>query len=206
MAIGIIILFAMGFYGMICNGRWKASELGNMINPLKLMLMGILGWVGLILLLVPGNIGPALLCLAIDVLLILPKALAMGRGMGSVKDGVLFGLLVFEVCLGKILRGVLCFTLIGIPICRMVEAMAVNPYEFLMEWMAQNERNSADEARRRQQRARMESFSTPRREEPRVERRVEVTRQNGMMTEHLKVSSDGKRFYDPEDGEWHPIR
>ena len=36
--------------------------------------------------------------------------------------------------------------------------------------------------------------------------KVEVWRENGMMKEHLKVSSDGKRYYDPEDGEWHPIK
>lgn len=36
--------------------------------------------------------------------------------------------------------------------------------------------------------------------------KVEVWRENGMMKEHLKVSSDGKRYYDPEDSEWHPIK
>ena len=35
---------------------------------------------------------------------------------------------------------------------------------------------------------------------------VEVWRENGMMKEHLKVSSDGERYYDPEDGEWHRIK
>ena len=36
--------------------------------------------------------------------------------------------------------------------------------------------------------------------------KVEVWRENGMMKEHLKVSSDGQRYYDPEDGEWHNIK
>ena len=36
--------------------------------------------------------------------------------------------------------------------------------------------------------------------------KVEGWRENGMMKEHLKVSSDGQRYYDPEDGEWHNIK
>ena len=36
--------------------------------------------------------------------------------------------------------------------------------------------------------------------------KVEVWRENGRMKEHLKVSSDGQRYYDPEDGEWHNIK
>ena len=46
-------------------------------------------------------------------------------------------------------------------------------------------------------------------EEPEEEapaKTVEVWRENGMMKEHLKVSSDGERYYDPEDGEWHKIK
>ena len=46
-------------------------------------------------------------------------------------------------------------------------------------------------------------------EEPEVEapaKKVEVWRENGYMKEHLKVSSDGERYYDPEDGEWHRIK
>lgn len=35
--------------------------------------------------------------------------------------------------------------------------------------------------------------------------RVEVTRQNGYFTEYLKVSSDGERYYDDRDGEWHRV-
>ncbi len=35
---------------------------------------------------------------------------------------------------------------------------------------------------------------------------VEVWRENGYMKEQLKVSSDGERYYDPEDGEWHKIK
>ena len=36
--------------------------------------------------------------------------------------------------------------------------------------------------------------------------KVEVWRENGMMKEHLKVSSEGQRYYDPEDGEWQNIK
>lgn len=36
--------------------------------------------------------------------------------------------------------------------------------------------------------------------------KVEVWRENGYMRENLKVSSDGERYYDPEDGEWHNIK
>ena len=34
---------------------------------------------------------------------------------------------------------------------------------------------------------------------------VEVTRRNGFFIENLKVSSDGERYYDDRDGEWHRI-
>ena len=44
----------------------------------------------------------------------------------------------------------------------------------------------------------------PHEEEP--TQKVEVWRENGYMKEHLKVSSDGQRYYDPEDGEWHNIK
>lgn len=35
---------------------------------------------------------------------------------------------------------------------------------------------------------------------------TEVWRENGYMRENLKVSSDGERYYDPDDGEWHKIK
>ena len=35
---------------------------------------------------------------------------------------------------------------------------------------------------------------------------TEVWRMNGMMRENLRVSSDGERYYDPDDGEWHRIK
>ena len=45
-------------------------------------------------------------------------------------------------------------------------------------------------------------------EEPEAEPapKVEVWKENGMMKEYMKVSSDGKRYYDPDDGEWHNIK
>lgn len=45
-------------------------------------------------------------------------------------------------------------------------------------------------------------------EEPEEEpvKKVEVWRENGYMRENLKVSSDGERYYDPDDGEWHNIK
>lgn len=41
--------------------------------------------------------------------------------------------------------------------------------------------------------------------EPEPEPEVEVWRENGLMNENLKVSRDGKRYYDPDDCEWHNI-
>lgn len=29
---------------------------------------------------------------------------------------------------------------------------------------------------------------------------------NGMMRENLRVSDDGERYYDPDDGDWHCIK
>lgn len=40
--------------------------------------------------------------------------------------------------------------------------------------------------------------------EPR-RRRVEVTRRDGFFVENLKVSSNGERYYDDRDGEWHKV-
>lgn len=42
-------------------------------------------------------------------------------------------------------------------------------------------------------------------EQPRVEKKVEVWRENGLMRENLKVNSTGDMYYDPDDGEWHKI-
>ena len=39
--------------------------------------------------------------------------------------------------------------------------------------------------------------------EPKV---TDVWREDGLMIEHLKVSRDGERYYDPDDGEWHRIK
>jgi len=41
--------------------------------------------------------------------------------------------------------------------------------------------------------------------EPRRRPRVEVTRRDGFFVENLKVSSDGERYYDDRDGEWHKV-
>ena len=43
-------------------------------------------------------------------------------------------------------------------------------------------------------------------EQPREEKKVEVWRRDGMMTENLKVNSSGDMYYDPDDGEWHKIK
>ena len=54
-----------------------------------------------------------------------------------------------------------------------------------------------------------ESYTYVPDEEPEEEyttQQVEVWRENGYMKEHLKVSSDGQRYYDPEDGKWHNIK
>lgn len=42
-------------------------------------------------------------------------------------------------------------------------------------------------------------------EAPEEEKNVEVWKENGLMKEYMKVSNDGKRYYDPDDGEWHRI-
>lgn len=69
----------------------------------------------------------------------------------------------------------------------------------LLDGIGQNERQEQIE----------EPFTyVPDEEEPEEEptKKVEVWRENGYMKEHLKVSSDGERYYDPEDGEWHNIK
>lgn len=35
---------------------------------------------------------------------------------------------------------------------------------------------------------------------------VKVWRENGLEKDYLKVSRDGERYFDPEDGEWHRIK
>lgn len=42
--------------------------------------------------------------------------------------------------------------------------------------------------------------------EPTQKKKVEVWRENGLMTENLKVNSSGDMYYDPNDGEWHKIQ
>ncbi len=52
------------------------------------------------------------------------------------------------------------------------------------------------------------SYFTEEKEEtpsPKQEQTVKVWRGEGLGKEYLKVSSDGERYYDPEDGEWHRI-
>ena len=51
-----------------------------------------------------------------------------------------------------------------------------------------------------------EPFTYEPEEEPaEPEKKVEVWRENGYMTENLKVSRDGERYYDPDAEEWRPI-
>ena len=47
---------------------------------------------------------------------------------------------------------------------------------------------------------------TPQKSEPEPKKEVKVWRENGYMKEHLKVSSDGERYFDPDDGQWHKIK
>lgn len=60
-----------------------------------------------------------------------------------------------------------------------------------------------DEAVRELRRAQMEEER--RQEEEHRASKVDVYRHNGLFLEHYKVSSDGKRYYDEEDGEWHRV-
>lgn len=41
--------------------------------------------------------------------------------------------------------------------------------------------------------------------EPEPKKHVKVWKENGFGKDYMKVSSDGERYYDPDDGEWHRI-
>lgn len=50
------------------------------------------------------------------------------------------------------------------------------------------------------------TYEEPRPEpEPEPKKHVKVWKENGFGKEYMKVSSDGERYYDPDDGEWHRI-
>lgn len=95
--------------------------------------------------------------------------------------------------------GYLIFTLIGIVLVLFVGAlflqfMGINVLGTVGNWLS-----NTLEAEEQPRQIVEEATSQP-------EKKVEVWRENGMMRENLKVSSDGERYYDPDDGEWHKIK
>lgn len=196
--------------GLTWNARWNADpDIKWTANWFKLVLIGLLGWIALGAMLAMQSIfnKVSLTCLAIAAALCALSVWRAGTvNLPTIGAKLKFGYRLFLVGTGKWARFVMMGSLIGIPAVRIAERMAVEGDMFWDNMVRQYERQAKEKANSTSEplfdfsdTVQPESTSTP-------EKKVEVWRENGMMTENLKVSSDGERYYDPDDGEWHRIK
>ena len=198
-----LIIACIGMVGVFMNARWKVLHEGikGLGNWFQFMLLGLLGWIGLCMWMFGGFSGAALGCIAGALALAAITFLLSLRYQMPALYRVRLLLMALLAGMGKWMSLVLKITLVGIPVARAVETAGYEGTNAVIEMML----DAADE--REASSASVEPADyIPVAEPEAVEKKnVQVWRENGMMKDYYKVSSDGERYYDPEDGQWHKI-
>lgn len=204
--IGIIVLCFALFFGTFASERWRCTEGSEKYAGKKTLQMA-----GIALLV-------AMVCIFINKWLIVLAmlgvvALCLIRPMLLMKrDGIKPWLYLFYIAMagiGGFTRIFLCWTIIGIPVKRMLcRAGQVGFSQANLEWVAASVHSSHSEASESLSDVwdAIGSSSSP---EPQSESRKQVevyeVENNAFRTKHaLKVNSDGT-MYQTDDGEWHRI-
>lgn len=201
--IGLFILATAMGYGVYANPRWKVyTDLPKYGNAVMRAIIGIPPYVALIGYMASNMIVTVCASLITLGLLVHPYIRLKKDGYTSPYKPTL--LLLFA-SIGVYARIFLAFTLVGIPIIHFAEIRAKltdeEYFEFLKSCNSNNIKfsdlfnvSAIDEAP-------VEEFQ---------EEKVEVVRMhynNGWVNrENLRVNSDGTRYYDPDDGQWHRVK
>ena len=97
---------------------------------------------------------------------------------------------------------ILRWTLIGIPLVRVLEAVGDYGTDYVVDQM---QKNAAESEKEPFSLFPDDTDSPSESTEAETKKEVDVWRENGLMIEHLKVNSDQSMYYDPDDEEWHKI-
>lgn len=184
--VAVIVTAILAGGGLMINARWRVKKRNGLNLPKMVNRQfgkgnpAIAGFGVLIapLLLAFGQYKIALIFLGISALLTVMVSLIIFFSKLPMKMAVIYILLG----VGTITRFILNFSLIGIPIVRHVDMVAEFGMEKYMKIISQIAQDSNE-------------YSNP---------NIKVYRRDIFgMREYLKVSKDGKQYYDPYDGAWH---
>ncbi len=205
-----VVAAVLGSIGIFCNARWKNSDPEiRALAPWGIMtLIGLFGWIALLLFLFGGLGGACFLFILLTAALLAltgNKALKAGMDRGELPK--LLGIVLLSG-LGKWMGTLLRYTIIGIPAVRYLEGAGKYGLEAMGEELLRIAEEEAKKPRQEEpQQSVWDTYDTYARQEPEPEpeKKVEVWRPNGLVNEYLKVNSDNTMYYDPDDGEWHRI-
>ncbi len=211
--IALIVTVAMMVVGINVNAKWLVKLKGEQnLPPLvqRQFKKGKAGVGGIGILLAPilfalGFSTAAFICLGFSllfVLIFLLMILFARLPLQLVGTYVLVGI-------GDVTRTVLKITLIGIPILRHIDYVAEYGMEEYQKELVRMSKKAESEGKHQESLSELLQNMSKSDESESVQQgqpQVKVWRGDGFGKEYLKVSSDGERYFDPDDGEWHRIK